>query len=434
MDLMLTEKADYRVQRASGAAPEKERMLAPTKARSRMGATEPTVEIVTDEAGFLALEPEWESLRAQLSEPRFSQSFVWARCGWETTARPRGRDLFILIMRVEGRAVLIWPLTIRKKHGLWKVAAPLGPEWTEYDPGLFAPSPQTVSHVRAAWEFLRRNCPADLIIVPHCREGEPMHEAIQSDPTPRAVTTLPSPFASLGGFPDWPSYWKTRSRKTKDNVGRRSRRFAEQGEVTFGLIEDAAEFESLLAWALARKREWMARTGRDNDFMAAREFPEFLREIAAVGASREALVMFALKLDGRVVVVKIGTRDDFRVEGFIEAQDRTFAEHSVGSIAQLECLKWCQARGLAYDFRIGDEDYKRMWATNDRPATTYQLAIKPWGRQLLRLSAAHENARIAKDRVRTSIPSEFRRKVKQKIGGWLSRARALPARTESFER
>ena len=151
-----------------------------------------------------------------------------------------------------------------------------------------------------------------------------------------------------------------------------------------------------------------------------------------MGASREALVMFALKPTGalsssRSDAGRLSHRRLHRSAG------QKFAQHSVGSIAQLECLKWCQARGLAYDFRIGDEDYKRMWATNDRPTTTYQLAIKPWGRQLLRLSAAHENARIAKDRVRTSIPSEFRRKVKQKMGGWLSRARALPARTEWFD-
>ena len=172
----------------------------------------------------------------------------------------------------------------------------------------------------------------------------------------------------------------------------------------------------------------MARTGRDNDFIARSRILARWRS-PRWGASREALVMFALKLDGRVVVVEDRRRGTtFASKASSKRQDRSFAEHSVGSIAQLECLKWCQARGLAYDFRIGDEDYKRMWATNDRPATTYQLAIKPSGRQLLRLSAAHENARIAKDGVRTSIPSEFRRKVKQKMEEWLSRARALPAR------
>ncbi len=75
-----------------------------------IAATEPTFEVVTDEAAFLALEPEWKTLWAQLREPRFSQSFDWFRVGWETTGRPRGRSLFIVVMRVDGRAVLIWPL------------------------------------------------------------------------------------------------------------------------------------------------------------------------------------------------------------------------------------------------------------------------------------------------------------------------------------
>ena len=385
-------------------------------------ATEPTFDIVTDEAGFLALEPEWENLRAQLREPRFSQSFVWCRRGWETTGRPRGRDLFILVMRVEGRAVLIWPLAIRRKRGLWRVAAPLGPEWTDYDPGLVQDSTRAVAHVRAAWDFLRKNCPADLIHIPHCREREPLHEAIGSDPTARTVSTLPSPHVVLTQFPDWASYWKARSRKTKDNVGRRSRRFAELGEVSFGLVEDRDEFESLLEWTLARKRDWMDRTGLDNDFLRTAEFPDFLREMGAARSAHEGLVMFALKLDGRTVATRIGALDSFRYEGFLEAQDPEFTDYSPGSIILVESLKWCHQRGLDLDFRIGAEEYKRMWATGDRPATTYRLAIRRWGRVLLRLSTGHENARVAKDRVRVSIPAEIRRKVKQVVGGRLSAA------------
>jgi CelD/BcsL family acetyltransferase involved in cellulose biosynthesis len=416
MALSLTREATYPFREAP-AAREFGRDLSlgtphPPKTERPFSAAEPTFEIVADEAGFLALEPEWESLRAQLSEPRLSQSFAWARCGWETTGRPRGRDLFILVMRVEGRAVLIWPLAIRKKRGLWKVAAPLGPEWTEYDPGLVAPSPQTVSHVRAAWEFLRRNCPADVIVVPHCREGEPAQEAIRSDPTPRAVTTLPSPLAVMGRFPDWPSYWKTRSRNTRDRVGRRSRRFAEQGEVTFGLVEDQAEFERLLTWTLSYKSDWMARTGLGNDFLRTAEFPVFLREIGAARTASDGLVMFALKLDGRLVATQICALDAFCLENFISAQDPSFAAYSTGSIILMECLKWCRERKLTYDFRFGVEPYKMEWATEDRPATTYRLAINLWGRQLLLLSASIEGARVLKDGVRTSIPADFRRKVK----------------------
>ena len=125
MDLMLTEKAAYRVERASGAAPEEKRMLASTKARSRMGAAEADLEIVADEAGFLAL----ESADGRASRARSPAAILAIlrlgplRLGDDRTAS--GRSLSSSIMRVEGRAVLIRPLTIRKNHGLWKVASPL---------------------------------------------------------------------------------------------------------------------------------------------------------------------------------------------------------------------------------------------------------------------------------------------------------------------
>ncbi len=324
-------------------------------------------------------------------------------------------------MRVEGRAALIWPLAIRRKRGLWRVAAPLGAEWTEYDPGLVKNSPEAVAHIRAAWDFLRKNCPADIIHIPHCREGEPLHEVMGSDFTPRAVSTQPSPYVSWEHFPDWASYWKARSRKTKNNVGRLSRRLAELGELTFGLVEDQAEFDKLQAWTIARKIEWMARTGLDNEFLGATEFPVFLREMGASRSMREGLVMFALKLDGRIVATRIGALDALGYEDFLETQDREFEHYSPGSVALMECLKWCRERGLTYDFRFGEEPYKLMWATGDRPATTYRLAVRPWGRILLWLSAAREEARIAKDRLRLSIPAEFRRKIKRARTGWRSR-------------
>ncbi|BDV39981.1 GNAT family N-acetyltransferase [Methylocystis bryophila] len=384
-------------------------------------AGESIFEIVTDEAGFLALEPEWEKLRAQLHEPRFSQSFRWFHSGWETTGRPRGRRLFILVARVNGRVVLIWPLAIRRERLFWTVAAPLGPEWTDYDPGLVEDSPGTIERLRGAWRFLRINCPADVILVQHCREGEPLQDVIGSDATPGAASTDLSTYVSWERFQDWTSYWNARSRKWRAEVGRRSRRFAELGDVTFGIVEDQAEFESLLAWSLAHKTAWMARTGLDNDFMRTAEFPVFLREIGAAPLTREGFVMFALKLDGRPVATRFGALDAFRYEDFFEVHDPEFAHYSLGSFALVECLKWCRERGLVYDFRIGAEPHKLIWATGDRPLITYRLARGPWGRVLLWVNAALEEARVAKDRARTSIPAEYRRGVKRALAEWKSR-------------
>ncbi len=101
------------------------------------------------------------------------------------------------------------------------------------------------------------------------------------------------------------------------------------------------------------------------------------------------------------------------LENFISAQDPGFAAFSTGSIILMECLKWCRDRNLAYDFRFGVESYKMEWATEDRPATTYQFAIRPWGQALLRLNGFWEGARVFKDRVRVAIPADFRRGVKQ---------------------
>ncbi|WP_353228029.1 GNAT family N-acetyltransferase [Novosphingobium sp.] len=404
-----------------------------TDARVASGApdsSEPCFETITQERDFLALEREWDQLWARTHRPQFSHRFAWFRHGWETTGRPRGRRMFIVVMRVNGRAVLIWPLAVHRRLA-WQVGAPLGPEFTEYDSVLVEDSPAAADHLRAALGFLHRHCPADLVVVPHARAGSAMQAVLSAETLPGTRHTLPSPLVSFAGFASWDAYWNARSKNTRGNTGRRSRRFAELGTVTYELIEDRAEFEALLAWTLAHKVEWMARMRLDNDFMRTSEFAQFLRVMGTTVTAPETrpgrLVMFALKLGGKTVATKIGTLDALRYEGFIAAQDPDFASYSTGAIAMMECLKWCMARGLEYDFRIGEEPYKLDWATDDRPATTYRLAIRRGGRALLACEAAFLTLRIAKDRLRTSIPAERRRRAKATILNLLGRGKPAQA-------
>ncbi len=376
-----------------------------------------TCETVTTLAGFLALEPEWQDLWARTDRPRFSQNFAWFRAGWETTGQKRCRQINILVVRHHGRAVLIWPLCLRRKW-FWRLGTALGPEITEYDPVLVAAGPGAdgqgeADYIRIAWAHLRKRSGADVIAAQHVRANTPMRCVLASAAGQRSTETLPAPYIDWHGIPSWDAYMRGLSKNTRSGVTRRARRLAERGTVWFGIIDDPHEFAAVLAWTLRTKIGWMTASGLDNDFIRTPEFPDFLKKLHAASGPGGRLLMFALKLDGRVIASKICTLDAHRLEAFITAYDGEFASYSLGSIALVECLKWCMDRGVGYDFRFGDEAYKREWATGDCPSTSTTIATTPWGRAYLALSALLGVIRRAKGGLRTRLPPDLRRRLKR---------------------
>ena len=90
----------------------------------------------------------------------------WRWVGWRTTGRARARELKILIMRVAGQAVLIWPLAVRRRYKLWREAIALGPEYTDYHPIVVADTPMADQYMTAAANHLSGLRVADAIRAP----------------------------------------------------------------------------------------------------------------------------------------------------------------------------------------------------------------------------------------------------------------------------
>ena len=380
--------------------------------RSTFPCSEPDFELVTDPVGLAMLESEWDRLSARSVDPRFTNSFAWRQVGWQTTGRPRRRRLAVLVMRIGGDAVLIWPMTRGRKFGLWRIAQPLGPEYTEYEPILVEAGPQAPQHIARAWAYLRRALATDILVMPWVREGSTAQAVIAPAASPRNAETLPSPVVDCAAYPSFDAYWRARSSKHRGNLNRLRRRLEEYGRVEFDRVTDAAQYRRLLDWTIRTKLAWMKERHLDNDFLAEPEFRSFLETIAAARSPAGEWGMWALSVDGRVVATTLGALDAHWFEGFLGAQDPALESCSLGSIMLLKMLQWLWPRNISCDLRIGPETYKRLWATGDRPATTYSIANTTWGALGLSAFGALQWARVTKDRLRERIPEGFRRRVK----------------------
>jgi teichuronic acid exporter len=370
--------------------------------------------IIADPESFAALREEWDALWSRAERPRVSQSFDWCMTGWRTTANPRARKLNIIVGRIDGRLVMVWPMTIRRCM-VWNIGGPLGAETTEYDPLLVESGYDTAANVRAIHEFVRRDTKIAIVAIPFVEQGSPRQQALTQLTVAKTEQRNLAPFLSWGGVGPWDDYWRSRSANLRSGTKRRQRRLEQIGQVAFEFIDDGEQFDNVLAWTLRMKIDWLARKRLGNDFIHEREYREFLSMYWRKSTSSHRLVAMIMTIDGRLIASKLGTVDHTRFEGFITVYDNEFEDYSPGVLLLANCLRWCCQRGLEYDFRIGGEAYKFNWANQSREMITYEIANGAWGTLYLAFRKHHWLGRYLWNYARRSVPAEYRERIKSAI-------------------
>lgn len=377
-------------------------------------ATDARCQIVTDGTALAALGAEWQALCRDATGYHFSQSFEWCLCGWQTIGQPRGRTLHTLIMREDGQAVLIWPMVLERRH-LWSILRPLGSETTEYSRVLVADRPDAESLIAEAWRILRRTARADVAVLHNVQAGTPLHRVIAADRSYRTELAQTTSSLQRADYRDWDSYYRTLSKSFRSELGRKRRRLAELGAFTIEQVTRDAERGQVLDWLLQHKLQWLARTGLDNPWLATAQYRDFLRAIIARPSPVGEIVMFAMRLDGRIVGAQLCGVDRVRLEGYIGAFDGEFGKYSPGQILLGHILKWAFECGLDIDFRIGDQSYKRSWINRESEAITYEIADSPRGALYI---AARRAERLGQDmatRLRRIVPATWRQMAKSAL-------------------
>jgi CelD/BcsL family acetyltransferase involved in cellulose biosynthesis len=348
---------------------------------ARMHARAYDCAAVTDPADFLRLQPEWDALWAAAPNSYVGESFEWAQLCWSLAPTGPGRLLCVTV-RQDRRLVAVWPLLVSRKGPL-RLASPLAAS-SEYCPFLVHPEADAEAVWLAIAGLLARERRVDALRLVNVRHDTAPGQCLsRSQPSAATLYETPTRFVSADELADWKAFRGRLSRKTRETLGYRRRRFCEAATVTFREATQPDERAAAWEWLLEKKRRWAKQRGIDSPWLFAKRFDRFTRAALDVLGARGARRMFILEADGAIAAAALVSVDQARVEGFILGYDEAFSAFSPGRLLSEDCLRWASERGLGFDLRLGDDMHKQEWPSNAALTTTYAVPLTAAGHVLI---------------------------------------------------
>jgi CelD/BcsL family acetyltransferase involved in cellulose biosynthesis len=325
--------------------------------------------VVADYSGFLRLEAEWNDAveRARISHPFLRHE--WIRTWWDSFGG--SRQLFVLVVRDEGRIIAIAPLMRETvlAYGLpVRRLTLLANDHTPRTDFVIADKPDEA--YRAIWSALLRDIDQwDVLqltqLVRTSTTVAVMSQFATAEGLPIGVwKSSDSPYLELAGT--WDSYWASLSSKFRSNVRNRLSRLKQIGEPALEVLADRADIAAACddAWRLEASG-WKDQEGTSICSDAAvRRFYTLLAERAAAGGW---LRLVFLTVGGRRIAVSYGAIYDGRFFLFKTGYDREFHTCSPFKLLTYFAVQEGFARGLREIDFLGDtEPWKQEWTPASR--------------------------------------------------------------------
>jgi CelD/BcsL family acetyltransferase involved in cellulose biosynthesis len=340
---------------------------------------------------------EWKNLEQRARRISVFQSQAW--CGaWLEAIHQVGleEEARVLTLRVRGRLVLLWPLTIRQV-GPCRVLHALGEPATQYCDALIAADADRNAALAMAWSTIRTWRDVDLVEM----------RRVRSD---AAIATLP-PFtsaafvhATAAPFVDLQIAGAAahRSSRTRNALRRHRKKLAEHGEVSFELVEGTDAKIRVVEEAVGFKRRWMAERALWSDGYAHAAADAFTRPLAQYPNFRVA----RLALNKETIAVEAGYVLNCTYWSLTQSYDPRFARYAPGRLLTWQFIEHCVADGIrTLDFLAPAHDYKREWSTEEVAVADYLVPLTLKGSLL---AAALGAARPALKRVYARLPAPLR--------------------------
>ncbi|WP_066453700.1 GNAT family N-acetyltransferase [Castellaniella caeni] len=340
-------------------------------ATRRRSAAVPSVSIMVHRS-LAGLETVWRTLEASADCYAF-QTWDWNRAWYECVGRPKGVDLCVIqLLDDDGTTRALWPLGIYPRRGL-RVLAYLGERVSDYRaPLLFPGWAQALGPAR--FQRLWRECLASLRRVDVVMlERMPEHFGASANPMAQLRGARPAENAYLIHLPDdVDDYLAGRSTRLLAENRRKVRRLRELGDFRVPRVHDAQESHRVFAEIVRQKSRRWRETG-SHDLFADQAYLSFYEAVTRCGVPTGFVAVSSMQVNRDVVAAHWGLVFRGRYYGILTSfAAGGWRKYSCGELlVQFQIQYAIDAALKVFDLTVGEEAYKKTWATD-------RLALYQW--------------------------------------------------------
>ena len=331
-------------------------------------------------AGFFSVEttsdwaaavPGWEEGQTPFQHP------TWLAAWYGALEGRAGLAPLLVTVRVRetGALALRLPLVV-DATGPRRIIAFADLGLTDYNAPLLGPaSPRDAAGARALWRAVRGALPrADLL------DLRKMPAVLQGRPNPLALLPGVRPCPLNGNLvttgEDWDAYRHGLVRTVRKELERSWRVFSREPGTSFRIVADPDEGLRVVA-VMARQQEARMRAIGADYRLDEAAFDAFYRRLAAEGIGSGYVLVTALMAGDEVVASLLGIRDaGSYVMVRIGNAGTRWSHCSPGRLVIERTMAALHAEGCrAFDFSVGDYDYKRRFGVAPLPLVDLTLAL-----------------------------------------------------------
>jgi CelD/BcsL family acetyltransferase involved in cellulose biosynthesis len=341
-------------------------------------------EIVRDSDGMHALREDWQRLWQASASDFYLLGFPALWRTWKQVLEPRGDTLHIVVGRLAGRVVLIWPTVVRRKryYGIWREARWLGRDPIDYSEVLIELSAERDVWIKAALDHLIATAKVDFLYFESVRADALVHPVL-ARANALEEPDAPAPFADLRQYSDGSELEKRMGKRFRGSMNRRLRRLEEVGPVTFEHDPAPEGLDETVHWMNERKREWMDERGFVVGHGIEEEHGTSLIDIIRDGAAAGHTLVSRLSVNGQLIAASVNFLSNRRMYYDYGSFDLRWAKYSPGSLLLRETIRWAVDNGVeTIDLARGTDHYKLKWSDGEVPVSDYMIARTALGRLL----------------------------------------------------
>ncbi|WP_313604718.1 GNAT family N-acetyltransferase [Rhizobium sp.] len=330
---------------------------------------------------FVQLEDKWNDLARSVVTCHYTQTFEWAKLGWETRDASAGDRLICATVWLDARLVAVWPFQ-RNRLGPATRLEPLGCGiHEEYGDPLMAPDMNSDEICRELLALLRPM--ADIIEVPFVEQYGAARQVLERT----GIFNIPNPLDSYmierRGVENFDDLLQAYSSKFRTNLKQGRKRLLKLGELRFELPEDYASSVETIDWVIEEKRRWLRRMGKSCPWLGKGEARAFFLAASMKRGELGRVGLFRLTLNGKPIAAFLTMIDRARVELLATSFDPDYARYSPGMLIIEDAVRWCFEHGLDFDMRILRMDYKERWSNAQTVRIQYRAPLTVKGALVL---------------------------------------------------